>query len=175
MSDHNSRTARISVYLGNIVSQIDCDGIVNSANRNLRAGSGVCGAIYRAAGPELEKFSHKLAPLETGEAVSTPGFGLQSRVIVHTKGPKYNFDPDPEIYLAKAIRNALLVADQQKVSRLAVPAISMGIYAYPPEEAVPIVVRTALETGKELQHVEEIRFVVSNEFLKSFKTLLPSI
>lgn len=165
MADPKGRAILISVHLGNIVKQSDCDGIVNSANRNLRAGSGVCGAIHRAAGPELEEFSHKLAPLETGDAVATPGFRLGNRVIIHTKGPKYHFDPEPAKYLAMAIRNALLVADSEQVSRLAVPAISMGVYAYPPEEAVPILVQAALDTGKELQCVEEIRFVVIDEFL----------
>lgn len=85
----------ISIYVGNIVLEEDCDGIVNSANENLRAGSGVCGAIYRAAGPELEPCSHALAPLGLGQAVATPGFQLRTRVVIHTRGPKYLFDPEP--------------------------------------------------------------------------------
>jgi O-acetyl-ADP-ribose deacetylase (regulator of RNase III) len=155
----------IGIIVGNIVSQNDCDGIVNSANENLRAGSGVCGAIYRAAGPELEPCSHALAPLGLGQAVATPGFQLGSRVIIHTRGPKYLFDSEPDKYLAEALKNALFVANEERVYRVAVPAISMGVYAYPPEEAVPILVRSAFEIRYQLEHIDEIRFVVLTENL----------
>ena len=151
---------RLTTVLGNIVKQPDCDAIVNSANQNLRAGSGVCGAIYKAAGPALEPYSIKLAPLGLGEAVLTPGFNLPNRHVIHTRGPRYFFDDDPPGNLAKAMRNTLLLAEEERLARIAVPAISMGIFAYPPEEAVPILVGTALETGKDLRDVEEVRFVV---------------
>lgn len=151
---------RISVRLGNIVRQADCDAIVNSANQNLRAGSGVCGAIHAAAGPELEAFSHRLAPLQLGAAVATPGFRLPNRAVIHVRGPKYHFDEEPALHLAKAMRSVLLLADQQQLHRIAVPAISMGVYAYPPDEAVPILVQTAFQVRNELRHVQEICFVV---------------
>ena len=157
----------IGVRLGNIVKQVDCDAIVNSANQNLRAGSGVCGAIHAAAGPELEAFSHALAPLGLADAVATPCFLLPNRIVIHVRGPKYHFDPDPAQYLARAMRNVLLLADQQMVGRVAVPGISMGVYAYPPAEAVPILVRTAYETGRELYHLREIRFVVLDKAIKT--------
>jgi uncharacterized protein len=158
---------RIGVRLGDIVKQVDCDAIVNSANQNLRAGSGVCGAIHAAAGPELETFSHALAPLGLAEAVVTPGFRLPSKIVIHVRGPKYHFDPDPARYLARAIRNVLLLADRHKVDRVAVPGISMGVYAYPPAEAVPILVRTVYETCHDLHHLQEIRFVVVDKAIKS--------
>jgi O-acetyl-ADP-ribose deacetylase (regulator of RNase III) len=158
---------KIGVRLGDIVKQVDCDAIVNSANQNLRAGSGVCGAIHAAAGPELETFSHALAPLGLAEAVATPGFRLPNRVVIHVRGPKYHFDPEPARYLATAMKNVLLLADLNKVVRVAVPGISMGVYAYPPVEAVPILVRTAYETGDDLHHLQEIRFVVVNKAIKT--------
>lgn len=153
----------ITIELGNIVRQPDCDAIVNSANQNLRAGSGVCGAIYKAAGPELEPCSIQQAPLGLGAAVITPGFNLPNRCVIHTRGPKYFFDEDPPGNLAAAMRNTLLVAEENKLARIAVPAISMGIFAYPPDEAVPILVKTAREAGRALQHVQETRFVVLDE------------
>lgn len=155
----------ITVVQDNIVKQADCDAIVNSANQNLRAGSGVCGAIYRAAGPELEPCSIKLAPLGLGEAVATPGFNLPNRLIIHTRGPKYFFDQDPPRSLALAMRNTLLLADGEQVQKIAVPAISMGIFKYPPEEAVPILVKTAMYTAQSLLHVTEVRFVVLEDEL----------
>lgn len=153
----------ISVVLGNIVRQPDCDAVVNAANKNLLAGSGVCGAIYDAAGPLLEPFSTKLAPLAVGEAVATPAFGLGCRYIIHTLGPKYLFDEDPPGNLAKAVRSAILLADENGVKKLAIPAISTGVYGYPPEEAVPVIVNAALSCLERLVILEEIRFVVTDD------------
>ena len=155
----------ITVVRGDIVRQPDCDAIVNSANSGLRAGSGVCGAIYRAAGPELEPCSVRLAPLALGAAVVTPGFALPNRLIIHTRGPMYLFDPDPPANLAAALWNSLRLADEHAVGRIAVPAISMGIFAYPPAEAVPILVRTARKLAGQLEHLREVRFVVQEEAL----------
>lgn len=159
--------AEVTVRLGNIVRQADCDAIANSANRNLRAGSGVCGAIHAAAGPELEKASHALSPLALGEAVATPGFRLPNRLVIHVQGPKYHFDPSPARYLVQGMRNILVLAEEHKISRIAIPGISMGVYAYPPAEAVPILVRTAYETLHLLHHVREIRFVVMDQTIRA--------
>ena len=165
--EKDGKPVEIGVRLGDIVKQMDCDAVVNSANQNLRAGSGVCGAIHAAAGPELETFSQALAPLGLAEAVATPGFRLPNRVVIHVRGPKYHFDPDPARYLSMAIKNVLLLADQHEVVRVAVPGISMGVYAYPPAEAVPILVQAAYETSHDLHHVQEIRFVVVDKAIKT--------
>ncbi len=155
----------LTVRIGNITRQPDCEGIVNSANANLRAGSGVCGAIHSVAGPALEVYGAKLAPLDIGCSVATPGFDLPNWFVIHTRGPKYHFDPDPPNQLANAIESALIVADSIRIVRLAVPAISMGVYAYPPEEAVPILVKSSTFIAPRLKHVREIRFVVIGEKL----------
>lgn len=166
----------LTAVLGNIIKQLDCDAVVNSANKNLRAGSGVCGAIYDAAGPLLEPFSIQLAPIAVGEAVATPAFNLNCRYIIHTLGPRYLFDDDPPGNLAKAVRSAFLLADQNGVKRLAIPAISTGIYGYPPEEAVPIIVETTKQTLDKLTKLEEIRFVVpSNLMLAIFKNAINKV
>lgn len=151
---------KITLVEGSILDQLDCDGLVNSANENLRAGSGVCGVIHAAAGPDLEAHSHTLAPLSLGGAIPTPGFRLPQRMVIHTRGPKYLFDPEPAKYLSMAMANTLRVADQNRLTRIAVPAISMGVYAYPPQEAVPILVDAARKMLPRLHYVREIRFVV---------------
>lgn len=153
-------TAKITVVVGNIVSQPDCDGIVNAANQNLRAGSGVCGAIHDAAGKDLETYASRLAPLNVGEALATPAFKLNCRYIIHTVGPKFWSDPAPEESLRRAIRSTLLLADENGLKRLAVPAISTGVYGYPPEEAAPIMVSEASKHLLSLNSLQEIRFVV---------------
>lgn len=159
--------AIVTAIRGNIIHQADCDAIVNSANPNLRAGSGVCGAIYRAAGPALEPCSTQLAPLPLGKAVATPGFNLPNRLIIHCRGPRYLFDPDPAANLAMCLENTLLLAEREKVRRLALPAISMGVYAFPPDEAVPILVKAAQRLATNLEQIEEIRFVVTSDTLLS--------
>lgn len=167
---------KLTALRGNIVTQTDCDAVVNAANKNLRAGSGVCGAIYAAAGPLLEPCSMKLAPLAVGEAVATPAFDLGCRFIIHTLGPRYLFDADPPGNLAKAVRSAVLLADENGVKRLAMPAISTGVYGYPPDQAVPIIVAAAKELLQKLSSLEEIRFVVASDLMLSLfeKELLPS-
>jgi O-acetyl-ADP-ribose deacetylase (regulator of RNase III) len=154
----------ITVVTGNIVGQPDCDGVVNAANASLMAGSGVCGAIHAAAGPRLEPFARRFAPLRVGDALATPGFDLPGcRLIIHTVGPKYFDDPDPPIHLARAIQSAIDLADRNQLRRLAVPALSTGIYRYPPEEAVPILVESAAIAAPTLRHLIEIRFVVTSD------------
>jgi len=165
MKSGGSMDVVLTVEIGDITKQPDCEGIVNSANANLRAGSGVCGAIHSVAGPSLETYSKKLAPLAIGCSVATPGFNLPNWFVIHTRGPQYLFDSDPPNQLASAMETALLVADSVRVARLAVPAISMGVYAYPPEEAVPILVKSAVFVAPRLIHVREIRFVVVGEKL----------
>ncbi len=152
--------AQVTVVHGDIVRQLDCDAVVNSANEYLIAGGGVCGAIYRAAGPALEPHTKRMAPLELGEAVISPGFELTARWIIHTRGPKYHEDPDPPRHLVQSLESAIRLADQNRVTRVAVPAISMGIYGYPVEEAVPILVEKALVLSSVVNHLKEIRFVL---------------
>src|SRR5215471_5439722 len=77
---------KISVFDGDITA-LDCDAIVNAANRHLAPGAGVCGAIHRAAGPELAKACARLGGCPTGEARLTPGFNLKARYVIHAVGP----------------------------------------------------------------------------------------
>jgi ADP-ribosyl-[dinitrogen reductase] hydrolase len=178
-AEHRSKhpdPPRITVVEGSILDQLDCDGLVNSANENLRAGSGVCGVIHSAAGPELEAHSHKLSPLALGAAIATPGFRLPQRTVIHTRGPKYLFDPEPAKHLAEAMTNTLRVADQEQLARIAVPAISMGVYAYPHSEAVPILVKAAKLALPRLHYLQEIRFTaLSADMTNLFRTAIASV
>jgi O-acetyl-ADP-ribose deacetylase (regulator of RNase III) len=152
--------AQVTIRVGNILHQADCDALVNSANERLRAGSGVCGAIHGAAGPELEACSSKLAPLALSAVVITPGFRLANPWVIHVRGPKYLFDDDPPAALALAMRNVIELADSKGMKRIAVPAISTGVYGYPMAEAAQVLVATAKSCASECVNLEEIRFVV---------------
>ena len=149
---------KITCIVGDLTKQPDCDAIVNSANPSMRLGSGVCGAIHRAAGRELEEYGIPLGPLSLGQAVITPGFNLPNRFVIHLSAPKYHLDPDPPAYLALAIRNALKLAEENGVKRIALPAIATGIYGYPIKEAVKVFVQTACQF-LDSEVLEEIRFV----------------
>ena len=76
LAANEPRTMDVSFVYGNIIKQPDAQAVVNSANANLRFGSGVAGAIHGAAGQRLEDFCEPLAPLALGEVLITPGFDL---------------------------------------------------------------------------------------------------
>jgi O-acetyl-ADP-ribose deacetylase len=152
--------ARVTAVVGDIVRQPDCDAIVNAANPQLRAGGGVCGAIHRAAGPQLDDHAARLGPIEVDTAVITPGFRLPNRWVIHVVGPRYFADPDPAALLARSVRSVLALAEEHGAARVALPAISTGIYGYPVEEAGPLMVATAKAIAPTLAHIDEIRFVL---------------
>lgn len=123
------------------ITKMDCDAIVNAANTNLLMGGGVCGAIFRAAGrEELQSACDKLSPVETGQAVITPGFDLKAKYIIHTPGPIYNLKDIKESkdLLRDSYINSLKLAKENNIRSLAFPLISSGIYGYPKKEAFEI-------------------------------------
>lgn len=133
------------------ITTLAVDAIVNAANRALAGGGGVDGAIHRAAGPELVRASRALAPCPTGEARITPGFRLPARHVIHTVGPVWHGGGSGEAeLLAACYRNSIVLLRQAGGRSIAFPAISTGIYGYPPGPAARIAVATvrqALEDG----------------------------
>lgn len=121
------------------ITTLDVDAIVNAANADLHRGGGVCGAIFRAAGPGLEEACRPLAPCPTGEARITPGFALKAKWIVHAVGPVWKGGGQGEDdLLAACYQNAMALAAAEGCASIAFPAISTGIYGFPPERAAPI-------------------------------------
>ena len=148
--------SRISVFEGNIVG-LALDAIVNAANSSLLGGGGVDGAIHRAAGPELATACRMLGGCKTGDAKITPGFRLPARFVIHTVGPVWQGggEGEPEL-LARCYRRSIEVAVASGVRSLAFPAISTGIYGYPPQAAATIAVTTVancLAEGAALESV----------------------
>jgi O-acetyl-ADP-ribose deacetylase (regulator of RNase III) len=125
------------------ITTLDVDAIVNAANERLLAGGGVCGAIHRAAGPELEEECRTLGGCPTGEARITRGYRLPARHVIHTVGPVWQGGEqgEPEL-LASAYRASLDVAREQALQSVAFPAISTGIFGFPPDAAARIAVAT---------------------------------
>ena len=133
------------------------DAIVNAANSGLARGGGVCGAIFSAAGPELDGACAELGGCPTGDAKATPGFRLPARWIIHAVGPVWHGGDsgEPEL-LASAYRRSLAVADEIGARSVAFPAISTGIYGYPLDAATAVAVRSCRDAEA---IVEVIRFV----------------
>ncbi|MFN8587404.1 MAG: macro domain-containing protein [Candidatus Eisenbacteria bacterium] len=118
------------------ITTLDVDAIVNAANAALATGGGVCGAIHRAAGPDLAEACEDAAPCPTGEARLTPGFRLKARWVIHAVGPVWRGGHQGEDrQLASCYRSALALAAHERLASIAFPAISTGIYGFPLERA----------------------------------------
>jgi O-acetyl-ADP-ribose deacetylase len=146
----------IEFVVGDLTEQA-LDAIVNAANESLLGGGGVDGAIHRAGGPEILAESSRLGGCPTGDAKATKAGRLPARWVIHAVGPKWYGGGGGEAeLLASAHRRALEVGRELGARTIAFPAISCGIYGYPPELAAPVAVGTAQELEDDF---ELIRFV----------------
>ncbi len=136
---------RMRVVEGDITA-LDVDAVVNAANERLAPGGGVCGAIHRAAGPELARACREVAPCPTGDARITPGFRLRARHVIHAVGPVWRGGERGEDgLLASAYRRALELARDHGLATVAFPAISTGVYGFPIPRAARIAVGTVAD------------------------------
>lgn len=132
------------------ISTLRVDAIVNAANDALMPGGGVCGAIHRAAGPELARATAAIGGCHTGDAVITPGFDLPARFVIHAVGPIWRGGSHgEEDELRSAYSSVFRVAAREtSIRSIAFPAISTGIYGFPRDQAA----RIATEVMREHEH-----------------------
>jgi O-acetyl-ADP-ribose deacetylase (regulator of RNase III) len=136
------------------ITALAVDAIVNAANSSLLGGGGVDGAIHRAAGPGLLTYCRALGGCPTGEARITPGFRLPARWIIHTVGPVWRGGTEHEPQLLQSCyRNSFALAREKCLSSIAFPAISTGVYGYPPEQAVRIAVAVMKQHEADFERV----------------------
>src|SRR5580700_4913309 len=155
--------AAVPVRLDIVVADITTlavDAIVNAANRALLGGGGVIKTKHRAAGPELLVECRTLGGCATGSAKITRGYRLPAKHVIHAVGPVWNGGGEgEEELLASCYRTALDLAVAHRLSSIAFPAISTGVYRFPPDHAARIAVGTvAAELAASPRGIARVRF-----------------
>ena len=147
----------ITLVRGDITNQ-DVEAVVNAANRRMRGGSGVDGAIHRVGGPAVLEDCRRRFPdgLATGAAGWTTAGDMAAQWVIHVVGPNWNRGERDRSLLTSCYANALAVADELGARSVAFPLVSAGVYGWPREDAAAAAVETLRATPTE---VEEARLV----------------
>jgi len=156
---------QVEVIYGNIVKQPDADAIVNSANANLRMGSGVAGAIHMAAGPKLEEYCRPFAPLALGAGLITPGFKLPNLWVIHVRSAHYLNNDEPAKYMQMALESMLRIAHDNDLRSLAVPAIGTGMFKFPPLLAARLTAQVLVKADALAPHLNWVRICLADQAL----------
>lgn len=141
---------------GNI-ALLETEAIVNAANKNLKLGGGVAGAIRTFGGPTIQQECDRLAPIEVGQAVITGGGKLKAKYVIHAVGPVFG-EGDEEAKLASATRSSLEIARERQIESIAFPAISTGIFGFPLERCSQIMLPVAIDFLKKYEYPKIVVF-----------------
>ena len=159
------------------ITKLKVDAIVNAANTTLLGGGGVDGAIHQAAGPKLLEECKSLNGCKTGEAKITGGYNLSAKYVIHTVGPIWNGgNYNEDELLASCYRNSLKLAVDNKITTIAFPAISTGVYHFPLERATKIAITEVKKFLSKNGIIQKVVFVcfdddALNVYKKIFKSL----
>ncbi|WP_295868796.1 O-acetyl-ADP-ribose deacetylase [uncultured Oscillibacter sp.] len=154
---------RFSIVVGDI-TQSDAEAIVNAANETLLGGSGVDGAIHRAAGPELLAECRTLHGCPTGQAKLTRGYRLHAKYVIHTPGPVWQGGTHGEAaLLASCYRSVLTLAEAQGIGSVDFPCISTGVFGYPKAQAAVVALKAIMDFLREHDTPKTVRIICHSE------------
>jgi O-acetyl-ADP-ribose deacetylase (regulator of RNase III) len=164
---------KIEIFEGDITT-LKVDAIVNAANTTLLGGGGVDGAIHRAAGPGLLDECRTLKGCPTGQAKITSAYNLPCKFVIHAVGPVWKGGHySEEVLLESAYRNPVRIASNMKLTTIAFPNISTGVYGFPKELAAKIAISTVREALKDAPGIKKVIFCIfDKENLEIYKGLL---
>lgn len=130
------------------ITNLDVECVINPANSSLILGGGVAGAILSRGGKSIQDECNKIAYCPVGGAVITGGGNLKAKYVIHAVGPRYHIDKEPQKLLYEAVKNSILLAEKNKITSIAIPAISTGIFGYPKKEAATIILSAIRDCSK---------------------------
>ncbi len=160
------RTTTVTAVCDDLTT-MEIDAIVNAANEDLEHGGGLAGAISRAGGPSIQAESHHWVAehgrVTPGRAAVTTGGNLPARKVIHVAGPIFGAEQDNEALLATAVRAALDAAIEAGCRRVAVPAISAGIFGYPLADSTRVIAATVIDWVGEHSGLDEVHLVGFDE------------
>ncbi len=165
----------IDLFQGDITS-FACDAMVNAANKELAGGGGVDGAIHRAGGPTIMEECRHIGSCPTGHAVATTAGRLPAKAVIHAVGPIWQGGSHKESELLRAaFQEALRIANDLKLTHLAAPAISTGVYRFPLHEAAAVTLEAIKDfiSDNESLLIRRITMVLySKEHYQAFQSAL---
>lgn len=153
---------KLEIVHANLVKQPDVEALVNSANANLRLGSGVAGAIHTAAGPKLEEYCKPFAPLAYGAYLVTPGFKLPNLWVIHVRAASYTHHDDAPAILRQALQAMLRATHEHNLRSIAFPAIGTGVFAFPPVLAARITAEVLAQAADVSPYLQLARLCVAD-------------
>lgn len=156
MTERTVDGKKIKIVEGNI-ALLDVEAVVNAANKNLKLGGGVAGAIRTYGGPAIQEECDRLSPIEVGQAVITGGGNLKARYVIHAVGPVQG-EGNEDAKLAAATLSSLEIARGRMIRVIAFPAISTGIFGFSLQRCSEIMLQTAIDFLKKNDYPREIVF-----------------
>jgi O-acetyl-ADP-ribose deacetylase (regulator of RNase III) len=150
-----------TVVQGDIAAQ-SADALVNAAGTSLRMGSGVAGALRRAAGDELDTAAVSMGPIDLGAVAVTDAYDLDADYVVHAAAmPHYGDGRATAESIRDATRNALVAADERGCSSLVIPALGCGVAGFDLAEGARIICETI--DGYQPSSLSDARFIAYSD------------
>ena len=144
------------------ITESSADAVVNAANTQVILGGGVAGAIRRKGGPKIQAECDKKGPISVGEAAITTAGALKAKFVIHAAGPRQG-EGDEKRKLKNATLNSLRIADENNLRSITFPAISTGIFGFPIDLCVKIMLDTTVDYLKGATCLKEISFCLFDE------------